>query len=136
MDMRIPPLRLKIMLESNPSKSIVLVRRLAVRCRFLAAMVSTRIAARLGGVGRAHIYIYIYREREMYVYIYIYIYRERERGVYIYIYIYIYLFMYTHVGISHPNNKESSQGGPSHFPIPTLRMGHTTSAPREYYSIL
>ena len=30
MDMRIPPLRIKIMLESNPLKSIVLVRRLAV----------------------------------------------------------------------------------------------------------
>ena len=30
MDMRIPPLRIKIMLESNPLKSIMLVRRLAV----------------------------------------------------------------------------------------------------------
>ena len=30
MDMRIPPLRIKILLESNPLKSIILVRRLAV----------------------------------------------------------------------------------------------------------
>ena len=30
MDVRIPPLRIKIMLESNPLKSIMLVRRLAV----------------------------------------------------------------------------------------------------------
>ena len=31
MDMRIPPLRIKIMLESNPLRSIMLVQRLAVR---------------------------------------------------------------------------------------------------------
>ena len=31
MDMRIPPLRIKIMLESNPLKSIMSVRGLAVR---------------------------------------------------------------------------------------------------------
>ena len=30
MDMRIPPLKIKIMLESNPLKSRILVRRLAV----------------------------------------------------------------------------------------------------------
>ena len=30
MDMRIPPLKLKIMLESNPLKSRILVQRLAV----------------------------------------------------------------------------------------------------------
>ena len=31
MDVRIPPLKLKIMLESNPPKSGILVRRLAVK---------------------------------------------------------------------------------------------------------
>ena len=31
MDMRIPPLNMKIMLESNPVKSRIFVRRLAVR---------------------------------------------------------------------------------------------------------
>ena len=31
MDMRIPPLKIKIMLDSNPLKSRILVRRLAVR---------------------------------------------------------------------------------------------------------
>ena len=30
MDMRIPPLRIEILLESNPLKSIILVRRAAV----------------------------------------------------------------------------------------------------------
>ena len=30
MDMRIPPLKIKILLESNPPKSRILVRRLAV----------------------------------------------------------------------------------------------------------
>ena len=34
MDMRIPPLKIKILLESDPPKSIILVRRLAVEaCR-------------------------------------------------------------------------------------------------------
>ena len=32
LDMRIPPLRMNIMLESNPPNSRILVRRLAVLC--------------------------------------------------------------------------------------------------------
>ena len=39
MDMRIPPLRIKIMLESNTLKSIMLVRRLAVAvCLFASEL--------------------------------------------------------------------------------------------------
>ena len=33
MDMRVPPLKIKIMLESNPLNSRILVRRLAVQAR-------------------------------------------------------------------------------------------------------
>ena len=36
MDMRIPPLRVKILPESNPPKSIILARRLVAVCGFAA----------------------------------------------------------------------------------------------------
>ena len=52
MDMRIPPLTRKILLESNPPKSRILVRRLSVG----ATAYGTRVPK--------YIYIYIYRERE------------------------------------------------------------------------
>ena len=54
MDMIIPPLRLKIMLESNPLKSTMLVRRLAVcavsPCRLgvmPSVLAPTRVAVRV-----------------------------------------------------------------------------------------
>ena len=68
--MRIPPLRIQILSESNPPKARILVWRLAVPLLQLYMYVC--------------IYIYIYRERERcYIYIYIYIYM-----CYVYIYIY------------------------------------------------
>ena len=42
MDMRIPPLDIKIMLESNPLKSIMLVRRLAVLSILLTVIIVLR----------------------------------------------------------------------------------------------
>ena len=42
MDVRIPPLIIKIMLESNPLKSRILVRRLAVRARGMTKSIMRR----------------------------------------------------------------------------------------------
>ena len=44
MDMRIPPLKFNTMLESNPLKSIILVRRLAVCLQGLTVL-SARLPA-------------------------------------------------------------------------------------------
>ena len=60
MDMRIPPLKLKIMLESNPLKSRILIQRLAVA--LFTQILYTHI----------HIHIYTYIPI-IYIYIYIYI---------------------------------------------------------------
>ena len=115
MDMRIPPLIIKIMLESNPLKSIMPVRRLAVhycgdprrrRIRTEAAEKEIRIPAREA----QYIYIYIYT----YIHIHISLLSLQPAGVlaarvlfspetvsfhilldrYIYIYIHIYTFTY------------------------------------------
>ena len=71
MDTRIPALEMNIVLESNPVKSRILVRRLAV----------SQLTRR--NITYMYIYIYIY----IYVYVYIYIYVYICICVYIYIYI-------------------------------------------------
>ena len=70
MDMRFPPLRIRIMPESNPPKSRVLVRRLAIE----------RLAASKDLEDSANICVYVC------IYIYIYIY-----NIHLHIYIYIYI---------------------------------------------
>ena len=77
MDMRIPPLEIKIMLEWNPLKSTMLVGRLGVDEQICHS-----------GAAAMYIYIYIY----IYTYVYVYIYIH----VYIYIYIYIYISVMLH----------------------------------------
>ena len=113
-DLRIPPHEVKILLESNPLKSGILVRRLAV-------FYDQR------GARRPYIYIYIYiyhilvlrlavasqrrgqsedegRKRAVFAYIYIYIYMYM--CIYIYIYIclcmHIYIYIYIYVSLSLP----------------------------------
>ena len=113
MDMRIPPLRIKIMFESNPLKSTMLVGRLGVWFVLIALC-----AAKLWDSGPSlrrisspyvyiyiYIYIYTYTYTHTYTYTFIYIYIEREMCIYIYIYIYhvcihIYIYIYTHICIS------------------------------------
>ena len=97
MDLRIPPLRTKILLESNPPKSRILVWRLAVACNLFGnreawSLQTTVRLAPLTTYVWVYIYIYIYTHTHMYIYIYIYIYR------YIYIYItcvcmYVYIYI-------------------------------------------
>ena len=60
MDLGIPPHKLKIMLESSPPKSRVLVRRLAIDARLLP-----------------RIYLYVYTCMYVCIYIYIYIYEYK-----------------------------------------------------------
>ena len=95
MDMRIPPLEIKIRLESNPLKSRILVRRLPVsRWTWIYIYIY---------IYNMCIYIYIYIHMCVYIYIYI----ERERDIYthvcvyvcIYIYIYIHTYIYTYIHI-------------------------------------
>ena len=75
MYLRIPPLRIKITLESKPLKSTMLVGRLAVgRCR-------ARLEAEAGPAGtrkRSRRFLFSVRAS-------------------LYIYIYIYMYMYTHM---------------------------------------
>ena len=105
--MRIPPLTLKILLVSNPPKSIILVRRLAVTSRE-----NTPSAVRTSGCtpprhaeclrlsrvrssAYIYIYIYIYMYVSLSLYIYIYTYML---CVYIYIYTYyVYIYIYTYI---------------------------------------
>ena len=63
MDLRVIPLKIKIVLESNPLKSRILVRRLAVPSFPLHPALSNDV----------HIYIYIYIYIHIHTYIYIYI---------------------------------------------------------------
>ena len=84
MDMRIPPLGIKIVPESNPPKSMMLVGRLGVWLQWtFAAWSQGRTASE--GVARARA---ANRDREVCVYIYIYL----SLSLYIYIYIYIYVW--------------------------------------------
>ena len=105
MGMRIPLLKLKITLESNPLKSRILVRRLAVD--FGSLIVRGRPSPRAGELLGArpaelnmelYIYIYIYIYTYLFIYLFIvflfiiiYVYRSLSLSLYIYIYIYIYI---------------------------------------------
>ena len=83
MDVRIPPLKMKIMLESNPLKSRNLVRRLAVAPERFGT------PRRPPEAGTRGPYSYVYLCVCVYIYIYIY--------MYICIHVYIYIYMYTHI---------------------------------------
>ena len=79
MDMKIPPLIIKIMLESNPPKSIILVGRSgALHYTMLYYSMVCHIAL------HKYVCICVYLYTCVYIHIYIYIY-----CIYIYIYIYI-----------------------------------------------
>ena len=125
--LRIPALRVKILLESNPLKSRILVRGLAVHDpETYCGAPSIAPALADGPKGSAEVqlascrpkslshhiyntYIYIYIEREIYIYIYIctyihkyiytYTYTSTYMCIYIYTYIhtYIYTYIYTHI---------------------------------------
>ena len=80
MGLGIPPLRIKIMIESNPLKSIILVRRLAVRIIMtkLAALRGPRPVLRLRAHGsgdrsgpQQYMYIHVYIDKSRHIYIYI-----------------------------------------------------------------
>ena len=73
MDMIIPPLTNDIMLESNPLKSFILVRILAIRPIHADRTHTVNVCVYI------YIYMYIYIYTHVYVCMYIYIYRERER---------------------------------------------------------
>ena len=98
MDMGIPPLKFKIMLESNPPKSTMLVGGLGVQmlCSFTSkhhcrkALSHAYMCASYTYRGRhaIHMYMCIYIYIDIYIYIYISIY------LYIYIYIHIYIYIY------------------------------------------
>ena len=105
MGLGIPPLRIKIKLESNPLKSTMLVGRLGVRtCQdALAVFRPVRASQQVEGCVYIYIYIYIYN---ICVCIYIYIERERERhlslSISLSLYIYIYIYTYVYAG-EHPS---------------------------------
>ena len=109
MGLGIPPLRIEIMFESNPLKSIMLVWRFAIWLRAIRACPCALLGSfRRLPWGRLEpdweidvcIYIYIY----ICVCVYIYIERERDKernreaeNKYISMYIYIYIYTYTHI---------------------------------------
>ena len=97
MGLIIPPRWIKIMLESNPLRSTMLVGRLGV-CIFIYIIV--------------HVYVYLVC---MYTHVYIHIY------IYIYIYICIYLYTYTYIHV-YVYARGSAPGGP-HRRSPRLRDG-------------
>ena len=90
MDLRVPPLKLNIALESNPLKSRVSVRRLAVQ---------QLLPGRSAPPDTVYIYIYIC----IYIYVYIvytisnkHISLSLPLSLYIYIYIYIHIHIHIH----------------------------------------
>ena len=111
MGLGVPPLEIKMMPESNPPKSTMLVGRLGVSLPY-----NRRTALATGSPYRdlefllhktmrrpllslslsLAIYIYIERERERDIYIYILIYTHVYIHVCVYIYIYIYIYICTH----------------------------------------
>ena len=95
-DMRIPPLWIKITLESNPPKSRILARRLGISVYFDVAASSFR-ARRSVMLARsaAYIYIYVFMHVCIHIYIYIYIYTYYT-PTHTHIYIYIYTHTYVH----------------------------------------
>ena len=91
MYMRLPPLNIKILLESSPPKSRILVGRLVVVSG--GPLSASAVRARAHDPRHTacpHIYEYIY------IYIYIERERERERDVHIYIYIYVHMYLYVY----------------------------------------
>ena len=86
--MRIPPLKMKILLEQNPPESRILVGRLAVKILYGRMAFSLETAHGnylLHAADAVHQYacIMVCAVIEMYIYIYMYIH------MYVYIYIYI-----------------------------------------------
>ena len=94
MEMRLPPLKLKIMLESNPPKSIILVRRLALTQEsnwsfsLLDPVFFTSEPQGLAATtnnNNYHWIIYVCMSIHVYIYVYISIHicieREREREI-------------------------------------------------------
>ena len=73
MDMRIPHLNIKILLESNPPKSRILARRLAVPSMIIIIIETMMIIIMIIIVVVIIIVIYMCI---LYIYIYIYIHRE------------------------------------------------------------
>ena len=75
MGMRIPPLRMKIMLESNPLKSIIVVQRLAIDLMGRFDVVARRCAAVSGRLDERQVVALSLREEQqndcLYIYIYI-----------------------------------------------------------------
>ena len=84
MGLGIPPLEIKIMLASNPLKSIMLVRRLAVRRRVY--VYGTVQCSRVKTSNRARTERAINKEDT----------KRPQTCVYMYMYVYIYIYIYTH----------------------------------------
>ena len=86
MDMRIPPLKSKILLESNPLKFRILAWRLAVRFSMRPERSSRKRTEEpppfCGPFGEARTPSKKVGEHIIYMYIYIYRERERERDLY------------------------------------------------------
>ena len=115
MGLGIPPLKIEIVLESDPPKSTMLVGGLGVLIPAHGRQ-EARAVREFRGVGEEHlgrhylsntykcvyiyIYIYMYRSLSLYTYIYIYIYREREIYVHAYLYLYIYISIYLSIYLS------------------------------------
>ena len=124
MGLGIPPLRIKILLGSNPPKSRILVPRLAEnlllwawtrwpRCRAgrrrqrSGAPGAGSAGARCGS-GAQHdyvyiyIYIYIYTYHAIYIYIYTSVNSYLSLSIYIYIHmcVYIYIYLYIYISLS------------------------------------
>ena len=99
MGLGIPPLYIKIMLESSPPKSTMLVGRLGVTAQAHTDPAGLQRRGRVRASTCIYIYIYMYIERErdiMYICmcVYIYIYMYTHIHAYIYIYTHMYMYMY------------------------------------------
>ena len=108
MGLGISPLYIEIMLESNPLKSTILVRRLAVQGILKRTSSADGFFLRATSFAGQHIYIYIYIYICIYIYIYIYMY------VFIYVYIYImytiYIYIYIYIYIQPARSGTSCPG--------------------------
>ena len=123
MGLGIPPLKLKILLESNSLKSRIFVfaaesakrrmdsssgrRKVGVSSKMrIAHQARRQTRARHAAISISlsifslSLYIYIY----MYIYIYIYVWCVY---IYIYIYIYIHIYAYTHIHLVHSSLRHS-----------------------------
>ena len=102
MCLRIPPLKFKIMLESNPLKSTMLVRRLAVPGpAFQEVRSSGLVPAAPGDRARQPRRTTHFRKTNLslslYIYIYIHTYIHTHTYIHIYVYIYIYIYIHTYI---------------------------------------